>query len=594
MDINNERPYTSVDNTIYGEYKFSDSSLKNVTPSSTNRAVLEAHLPHSIETTIKEAYYIPLDFVRREAASAHTLVSDTIFDIEDLMRKVYINPNTTSDLLYAHQMLWEDLHKNLYALGPEVVKIYNERVAESEKKQEDSNDGIENLSIEERDLKESDDFVTVQPYPNSSDLSDMPDDIKSDKESLVKIRIPIPRYICFDEIFFAEKLNSTSSRSFLEEFYQAISHSTFSYFLQFRKFLKSLEKEILYIQSSLNQDFQEDYENELQQKVAAHFDAWAKTIKHYSSRIAKTIISKPGEIPSAELDKVTKEHAAKFQAFFAIKLNSVDSEIEDILQSLKRDLEDNSLIFYSRYLSPGLKFSAEIGAPFEIDYETTTLKKDLPFLSEELLIASLVLKGNFTSVMADVVDRHHILMGKADALLRLVHEKRKYANYIAQLSIKGIQKPSLLMNIDKDVYSDIFKGAAISETRKDIPKSTHSLLSGLDEDDHPQYLLRDGGKIIGDILVSEGITIDGVDISLHAHTGADGSAKIKSTDIDYDSARSSSESLGLVTAPLSVNVSQFNVDIVNGFPRCDAVLNIEINDDNLEKYEYEVIYTEVT
>lgn len=594
MDINNEKPYTSVDNTIYGEYRFEDSSLKNVTPSSVNKATLSNHLPNSIETTIKQAYSVPLDFVRKEAASAHTLVSDTIFDIENLMKKVFINPNISNDLLYSHQMLWEELHKNLYSVGPEAIKVYNERVAEAEKIRDLDTEQITSLDISESMLGDNDELVTIQPYPGPSQLSDSSKNKKDDKDDLIKIRIPIPSYICFDEVLFAEKLNSTSARSFLEEFYHAIAHSTFSYFLQFRKFLKSLEKEILYIQSSLNQDFQEDYENELQQKVAAHYDAWSKTIKHYSSRIAKTIISKPGAIPSAELDKITKEHAAKFQAFFAIKLNSVDSEIEDIIQSLKRDLEDNSIIFYNRYLSPGLKFSSEIGAPFELDYETTSLKKDLPFLSEELLIASLVLKGNFTSIMADIIDRHHILMGKADTVMRLIHEKRKYANYISQLAVRGIQKPSVLMNIDDDVYSQIFNGAAISQTRKDTPKSAHSLLSGLDDDDHPQYLLRDGGKIVGNIYVAEGITIDGVDLSAHAHTGSDGSAKIKSTDIDYDSVRSTAEAQDIVQTPISVNVAQFNVDIVNGVPRCDAVVNIEVSDDNLEKYEYEIIYTEVT
>jgi len=587
-EVNNQETYSDVQSNIYGDYKFQDVAYKNVSAGSIYRSSGESAYNRPPNSAVKEAYSIPIDFIRQEAASAQTLVTDTIDDIEGLIKKIYINANINSDLLYCHESLWEELHKNLYTTFPEAVAVYNTRVSESMKIS--SNEEVESsepFEITEKDLENNSDIVTIQPYPAPDSASD------NDSEKL-KIRIPIPSYITFDQLVFAEKLNSTISRKFLEEFYQAIAHSTFSYFLQFRKLLKSLQKEILSIQMSLSQDFKEDYENELQQKVAAHFDAWCKTAKHYSSRVAKTIISKPGEIPPTELDKISKEHASKFQAFFAIKLNAVDSEIEDILQSLRRDLEDNSTIFYTRYLSPGLNFSSEIGNSFDLEYETTSFRKKFPFLTEEMLIASALLRGNFTSIMADVVDRHHIAMGKTDALMQLIHEKRKYANYISQLSIRGIQKPNVLLNISNDPYAQIFKGAVISLTRKDVLKSDHQLLSGLEENDHPQYLLRDGGKIIGDIFVSEGVTIDGVDVSDHAHTGSDGSRKISSLDIDYSLAKTAEYAQQVVSKPLQVNVSKFNMDIVNGLPRCDAVLNIEVDDDIIDDYEYEIIYTEVT
>jgi hypothetical protein len=589
IGVNSQEQYSEVSNNIYGDYKFQDSLFTNPTGATAYKAVGRNAYNRNADTSIKQAYSIPIDFVKREAESAQILITDTINDIENLMKKVYINPNINNDLLVAHQNLWDELHKNLYTTQPQAVSVYNNRVIDSLKI-----NSVENLpqsngiDISEKDLQESDGIVTILPFPPPSS-----DAYKDRKDEMVKVRIPIPGHINFEEINFAEKINSTTSRKFLEEFYYAIAHSTFSYFLQFRKLLKSLQREVYSIQLSLNQDFREVYENELQQKVAAHYDAWCKTAKHYSSRIAKTIISKPGAIPSTELDKISKEHAAKFQAFFAIKLNAVDSEIEDILQSLKRDLEENSLIFYTRYLAPGLKFSSEIGSPFDLDYQTTSFKKRFPFLTEEMLIASALLKGNFTSIMADVVDRHHIVMGKTDALMQLIHEKRKYANYISQLSIKGLPKPNVLLNVTNDVYAQIFSGAMISLTRKDTLKSDHQLLSGLDENDHPQYLLRDGGQIIGDIQVAEGITIDGVDLSDHTHTGADGSRKISSLDIDYGLARSSDYAQDAAKKPVSVSVGQFNVDIVNGLPRCDAVINIEVTDDIIDNYEYEIIYTEV-
>lgn len=51
----------------------------------------------------------------------------------------------------------------------------------------------------------------------------------------------------------------------------------------------------------------------------------------------------------------------------------------------------------------------------------------------------------------------------------------------------------------------------------DTGVTDHGFLLGLPDDDHPQYLLRDGGNsVTGDILVLAGKTIDGVDLSEHA------------------------------------------------------------------------------
>ena len=94
--------------------------------------------------------------------------------------------------------------------------------------------------------------------------------------------------------------------------------------------------------------------------------------------------------------------------------------------------------------------------------------------------------------------------------------------------------------------------------------------------------------------MAEGVTIDGVDLSTHAHKGTDGSSKISCLDIDYETARNSDRIKEAVTIPISIAIAQFNVDIVNGLPRCDAVVNIEIDDNILDNHEYEIIYTEVT
>jgi hypothetical protein len=182
-----------------------------------------------------------------------------------------------------------------------------------------------------------------------------------------------------------------------------------------------------------------------------------------------------------------------------------------------------------------------------------------------------------------------MMSARVDSLMALIHEKRKYANYISQLGNKSVQKRQVLQTVENDPYSVLFKNVYINTDRNNTFLSSHGKLDGLLEDNHPQYLLKDGGNITGNISVDKGITIDGVDLNTHAHTGADGSAKISSLDIDYQNGRV----LNPAIKPVSVAISQFNVDIVNGLPRCDAVVNIEIDDTIIDGYEYEIIYTEV-
>ena len=600
MSINNSNQYTEVNNQIHGDYKFSDSSFVNTSDNQAYAREMLRTVGKSSNGSVMETYSLPLNSIRGQISLAEQVILDTIKDIEDLMKKVFINPNLNLDLLISHQNLWDELNKTLRVESPQIIEFFNKKINNSSystvSKEEDKNIDISFGLIDPKEDPYLEDFPKIiNDNPSSSDeglITIQPYPPEFNKPS--NIKMPIPSYISYEEVSFAERMNSTISRKFLQEYEHSIAHSTFSYFFQFRKLLNYLLNEVKSIKMSLSIDFGDDYENELQQKIAVHYDSWGKTALHYTSRIAKTIISKPGEIPGTELDQISKEQASKFQAFFAIKLNAVNSEIEDILSSLKRDLHDNSEIFYTRYINPALKFSSDISNPLELDYQTTSVGKSIPFLAEELLIASVLMKGNFTSVVADIIDRHHTVIGKTDALLRLVHEKRKYANFIAQMSFKGVQKPNLLLPVSDDWVSSLFRQVIISPTRKDDLKSSHSLLQGLDEDHHPQYLLKDGGRIIGDILVAEGITIDGVDLNTHAHTGTDGSTKISSLDIDYQGARNLNNSQELVTAPLSVAIASFSVDIVNGLPRCDAVVNIEIDDNIIDNHEYEIIYTEVT
>ncbi|PIR17591.1 MAG: hypothetical protein COV46_03530 [Deltaproteobacteria bacterium CG11_big_fil_rev_8_21_14_0_20_49_13] len=46
----------------------------------------------------------------------------------------------------------------------------------------------------------------------------------------------------------------------------------------------------------------------------------------------------------------------------------------------------------------------------------------------------------------------------------------------------------------------------------------HGSLGGLGDNDHPQYLLRSGGTLTGNVSCNAGVTVDGVNINIHTHS----------------------------------------------------------------------------
>lgn len=534
MTINNTDSIGPETERLYAEYSFGDPIFSDTNPD--NKSLyFTVKEPSKESFTFRSEYFIPLDSVRTQINITEATMSELKDKLENsLLNKIYINPYIDVDLQEAHIQVWNEACK----------------------------------------------FLNI---PETSEDENI---ISKDK---------VPNYISFSEYFFAEKYLSSASRRLINEYHEAIAQSTFSYFYDFRKIVNLLLAEIQYIKYSLLNDFGEEYENDSQRQIAVQYDTWAKIAAHYSGRIAKAIISNPGEIPNAELDQITKKQAVEFQAFFAIRVNAVNQEVEDIIESLKRDSIDNADIFYKRYLSTSLKISKEIANPLELDFLTSNFATNKPFLSGELLVATNFIKGNYASILADITERFQMMTARLDAVMELIKDKKKYSTFITQLGKIAVQKKQILEQIEEDKYSPLFYSIPISSTRNDTYKSSHADLDDLQEDSHPQYLLRDGGTISGNINVDQGITIDGVHLSTHTHTGADGSTKIKSTDIDYESARLSlSGTSEYVIKPLSVTIEGFQSDIINGgIPVFDAIVSIEVDDLATSSYEYEIVYTEV-
>lgn len=404
-----------------------------------------------------------------------------------------------------------------------------------------------------------------------------------------------PYYISFDELVFAEKYGSAASKALIKEYMEAIGESTYSYLYNIRSLIHLLLHELGNIKYSLITDFGEDYEDESQQEIAIQYDSWGKISSHCASRIATTLTSSPGEISASELDKISKKHAVQFQTFFAIRLNSANAQLANLTYELTRDLKDNSDIFYKKFISPSLRLKKDLMSPLDLDFKTTSFIVDFPELSKELIIATNAIEGNFYSINSDLIERINEAKLKIDIFMQFINEKRKYANYITQLAFKGVGKKQVLAQVQNDEFGPIFRSLIVDPRRNETFKSDHGHLDGLEENHHPQYLLKDGGTITGDIFVENSAKIDGVRLSTHNHSGADGSQKIPVSSVDYQTVRTNAAIRNEVARlPLSLTIEAFNTTIVEGgIPSSDVTLAIEVEDTLGDEYEYEILFTEI-
>jgi hypothetical protein len=316
--------------------------------------------------------------------------------------------------------------------------------------------------------------------------------------------------------------------------------------------------------------------------------------ENHSRLITESIGKQADSIPTSEVDNISKKQAAQFQAFFSIRVASYTEAVDNLLFSLKKDLEDTCEIFYKRFVAPALRFKTKVAAPLELDLLTTSLGTTAPILSEEVITAVNAFKGNFGSILTDMVQRRNNIQSKFDKLLSLNLQRKKYISYIDSLATKASSRPKIILIKVEDKTSELINNVFIDKSKRNSLKSSHENLDDLNINSHPQYLLRGGGDIFGDIKVAEGVTIDGVDLDQHAHTGSDGTVKIKSTDIDYDSVRE--ETVLLETEEgnsLEVSVDSFiNTIKQGGAPGVDAVIVMTIPDEFRDRYEFEIMYVE--
>jgi len=528
------------ENAVFADYKTeTNSSVSDYEDSSALSTVNKALLKNTSGAYgSDQTYSVSLAVVRQETANTISRLNQFKLDLENLLRQVNLDPFNNPSLDESHKYVWDQIN---------VMEIAFPK-------------------------------IQVEGY-------------------LGEFKYPRPPFICFDQYIYAEKNDTRGYRRFVKEYDNVISNSSFGHIYDYREIVKCLLAEAACIKFSLIRDFGTSYEDESQQQVAAHYFYWLKMALHYQELFAKNIPFQPVLLPEAEVDKTTKKQAAQFQAFFSIKVDSLTIAIDSQLESLYNDLVLNCNIFYDSFLGPALRFKTKVVSDFSVDLRTTTMKTTLPTMSGEAAIALLVAEGNFKSIVSDLIERRNTITAKIENLYQNILQRRKYIGYISQLGVKAVKKEKITsQNVPNfEDYQTLLQSIIKIDDINPL-KSSHALLDDLNQDSHPQYLMKSGGKISGDISVENDAKIDGIKIATHSHRGSDGSERIRSIDIDYDSVRRNIklQQISTLQNEIIISVDSFTPDILQGgTPVADVNISIDIPDDYVDKYDFEIMYTEI-
>lgn len=232
-------------------------------------------------------------------------------------------------------------------------------------------------------------------------------------------------------------------------------------------------------------------------------------------------------LPDSEVEQITPEEARNSQAVFKVNLAQANKNLEQTLAFINKNYSSHADVFYKSFLDPAMRFRQKV---------TKKIYPILPGrLGEEVNIATNALDNKLDTILGDQLRRNLIFDQKMKEVEAAIQVRDKYRSYIRQLGVKGTPVPTnvsgtLITETDASeeaAFFDLVVEANEQATPSGKYDAPHQYLSGTDNPEaHPQYLLKDGGTITGDIAASEDVRIDGVDLDKHEHSGIDGSTRI--------------------------------------------------------------------
>lgn len=408
-----------------------------------------------------------------------------------------------------------------------------------------------------------------------------------------------PGYITFDEYKYLLTLTPSVAVDYVRSYYESkLRGPTGSEALDLLLLARTIHSEVSRIRNFID-TFIGELDETAEFRIIELFQDWTETARAAIKRIdqtAKTQVS--AEISRAELDELTPDLSTRYQVLFQTKLNQINALIGESVNKLEKNWNTPSYPFYIKTLGPALTFQIKIAGVITDPNNLNSVM--LPTLATEAKGTISGLASNYNTALSDQMRRNQLFGAYIEAILNNIDQRDVYKSYIDQLGKKGTTIPSEFVESSTVEQSDgIFDAPhPLSHTLNSISNSTSAwashqdLLDRLVDDAHPQYLLKTGGHIEGDITFADGVTIDGVDISEHKHDGLDGSSKISGSDIIP----------GTITEdnlnPTATTSSPYNLVLTNqvgtivppGITKVVAEVGFSVdNTANIVGYEFEVV-----
>lgn len=298
---------------------------------------------------------------------------------------------------------------------------------------------------------------------------------------------------------------------------------------------RAIKREATNIGDFLN-DYLGDVNDSSEYRILELLQDWAQSGLQNANNFANLLIKRiedQVQIPTSEMDQITETAAKSYQAFFQTKVNAVNVEIKQLTTDLEKEHNVMSEIFYKKFLGPSLNFRLRVSRPLETEASAPTL------LAAQANQADKALGANFVNMLTDQMKRNENFDNAMDNIRLRVKVRDTYAGFTQQLdSVLQEKSPTPFIKVDlsEDDLQDYSTLTNIVDEKASTENpflSAHSDLDGIFNDDaHPQYPLKSGDTFTGDIGLADDVKVDGIVPSTHAHTGQDGSVKIKGSDIE--------------------------------------------------------------
>lgn len=337
-----------------------------------------------------------------------------------------------------------------------------------------------------------------------------------------------------------------------------------------------------------------DLDDTSEYRVVEAFQTWIENANYVISELRKTFKGQgAGTLPSSDLDLLDKTQASRLQALFKVKLNAINGQVRGLMAQLDREFSSTADAFYKNFLGPALKFRLSITRDLGTGLKSAILANEV-----QQTVSSL--DSNFSVNLVDLIRRAKSYNDRCLATIVEMNARATYRNYINQLGNHGgtiVNRAFTNARLSQEELKALDTVNLVKDFR-DTPSletnftKAHSELDGVHLDDaHPQYLLKAGDTITGDIKMAPGATIAGVDIANHRHDGTDGSQKIKGQDIEYSSITGLNVDTTAVSTgvPTGLAVVSQNISVVPpGVSQVSVDISFNVETDGVANYEVEI------